>query len=360
MITASTGDDGWFGWDIGNNLTAPDTSQNAASFPSTAPTVVAVGGTALATDTQAHRTAEIVWNENGVDDQNGLSAGSKQGATGGGCSRIYKAQQWQKHYPGYAAAGCKGTRLAADVSALADPNTGFDILDSFGSGGWITIGGTSLASPLTAAMYALAGGSGGAAYPASSLYVNGAVHPASVFDVVPNADLPDFAQGNSFCGGDSTTNCGNFVLDNFGGTTHNPNAFGGGIVDCSFPHKPTDPPSPPPFSSECNTVPGYDGPTGLGTPNSDALYKPTNPTVTIAGPKAPKAHNSLQFKATATESVPSTTVTNYRGGGGTRRRRAHRHRPTHHTYAKAGTYKVRLIVTDTRFQETIKTLRLKI
>ena len=175
VITASTGDDGWFGWDFANN-TATGISQNAArsrrpprrwsrsaarrSPPTTRPTAPRrSSGTRTAWTTTTG------------------SGGSKQGATGGGCSRIYQAQQWQKHYPGYAAAGCKGMRLAADVAALADPQTGFDILDSYGSGGWITIGGTSLSSPLTAAMYALAGGSGGAAYPASSLYVNAAVHP---------------------------------------------------------------------------------------------------------------------------------------------------------------------------------------
>jgi subtilase family serine protease len=352
VITVSTGDDGWFGWDFANN--SGGSSQNAAGFPSTAPTVIAVGGTALATDDQMHRTAEIVWNENGVEDGNGFGVG-KQGATGGGCSRIYPAQQWQKHYPGYAAAGCKGMRLAADVAALADPQSGFDILDSYGSGGWITIGGTSLSSPLTAAMYALAGGSGGAAYPASSLYVNAAVHPTSVFDVVPNPDLSNYAQGNSFCGGTSPAQCGGDVDATFG--THNPNALGAGNVDCSFPHNSSDPPSPPPLSSECNTVPGYDGPTGLGTPNSDALYKHTSPTVTITGPKVAKAHKSLQFKATATESVPSTTVTNYSWKWGDGKSTSTTSPTTHHTYAKAGTYTVHLIVTDSRYQKAIQSAR---
>ena len=73
---------------------------------------------------------------------------------------------------------CGTHRLVADVSADADYLTGFDIYDTFNCGsacsppvpGWLTIGGTSLSSPLIAAMYGLAGGSHGVAYPALTLY----------------------------------------------------------------------------------------------------------------------------------------------------------------------------------------------
>ena len=51
--------------------------------------------------------------------------------------------------------GCAG-RAYADVSADADPATGLKIYDS-GNGGWLLMGGTSLASPLIAAYYAITG-----------------------------------------------------------------------------------------------------------------------------------------------------------------------------------------------------------
>ena len=50
----------------------------------------------------------------------------------------------------------------ADVSAVADPNTGVDVYDTYcdinGCGsGWMVFGGTSVASPIVGSVYALAG-----------------------------------------------------------------------------------------------------------------------------------------------------------------------------------------------------------
>ena len=57
--------------------------------------------------------------------------------------------------------GC-ARRTVADVSAVADPNTGVAVYDSTSSGGsgWMVFGGTSAASPIIAAIYALAGATG--------------------------------------------------------------------------------------------------------------------------------------------------------------------------------------------------------
>ena len=107
-------------------------------------------------------------------------------------------------------------------------------------------------------------------------------------------------------------------------------------------------------------MPGYDGPTGLGTPNSDALYKHTNPKVTIAGPKAPNPHKSLQFKAKATERIAGAKVTSYLWRWGDGKSTTTKFATTHHTYAKAGRYTVTLIVTDNRFQKTVKTMHLTV
>ncbi len=349
VITASTGDDGWFGWDFANNKKG--TSRSRANFPSTDPNVVAVGGTAILLNNNGSRSEEAVWNENGVDDNVGLNKAHSQGAGGGGCSKRYTAKAWQSAYPGYNAARCHGKRLAADISAIADPSTGLDIYDTFGQRGWMTVGGTSLASPVTAALFALAGGSGGAAYPSSSLYVNAHRSASSVFDVVPTSD--GFASGNSFCGGDSTLNCGNFVYNNFGNQTHNPNALGGAIVDCSFPRNNTDPSGPPPRDSECNTVNGLDGPTGLGTPNSLQLFRSTAPTVSLAAPATAKRRASTSFKATAHERLSGIHVNSYAYTFGDGHSSTSGSPTAHHAFARAGTYNVTLKVTDSAHQVVI-------
>jgi hypothetical protein len=64
------------------------------------------------------------------------------------------------------------TRSVADVSADADPNTGLAVYDS-DDHGWIQVGGTSLAAPLVAAAYALTGSAaaaGGYAYDNTSRF----------------------------------------------------------------------------------------------------------------------------------------------------------------------------------------------
>lgn len=72
---------------------------------------------------------------------------------GSGCSSYESKPSFQKD------TGCFH-RTVADVSADADPNTGAAIYDSvayFGQTGWFQVGGTSLAAPLVAAAYALGG-----------------------------------------------------------------------------------------------------------------------------------------------------------------------------------------------------------
>ena len=67
--------------------------------------------------------------------------------TGGGCANGITKPSWQ-HDP-----GCT-FRTQNDVAAVA-----WDVAeyDSYGYGGWITVGGTSIATPLIAGIYGLAG-----------------------------------------------------------------------------------------------------------------------------------------------------------------------------------------------------------
>lgn len=364
VITAATGDNGWFGWDFFNNSGAYNSSQNGASFPSTLPTVVAVAGTTLQLNSDGTRAEEDVWNENGPDDEDGVTNvdgtlfwWGAQGASGGGCSTLYAAKAWQSAYPGYAQAGCNGKRLAADVAAIADPNTGFDVVDSFAnpSAPWITIGGTSLASPVVAAMYALAGGAGGSAYPAASLYTNAASHPSSVSDITLG--------GSGYCAGDTTANCGNDVYNTFldvnQNRTHNPNSVGAGNLDCSFPRDTSDPASPPPFSSECNAVDGYDGASGLGAPGTDGLFRSTAPSVTLTHPSSLRLTHAATFKAGVSEVISGAHATSYTwywgDGHSTTVSSSSSSISTSHTYTRACSCTVTLSVWDSAHQQVIKT-----
>jgi subtilase family serine protease len=130
-----------------------------------------------------------VWNDSGRPSRE--EEFKQFSATGGGCSTLFTAPSWQQNVPGWANTACGTKRLDNDVAAVADPYTGFDIYDSYDCGksceeggigeGWVTIGGTSLSSPLISSIYALAGGSGGVGYPAATLY--GHLGQTSLYDV---------------------------------------------------------------------------------------------------------------------------------------------------------------------------------
>jgi hypothetical protein len=150
--------------------------------------------------------------------------------------------------PGWAASGCGTKRLDNDISAVADPYTGFDIYDSYvcgtyckengGGEGWETWGGTSLASPIIAAIYGLAGGSGGVSYPAATLY--GHVGQTSFFDVTEG--------GNGYCDAEPEPACGD------------PNSKYKEQVDCEG-------------TTACDATAGFDGPSGVGTPKGLGGFK---------------------------------------------------------------------------------------
>jgi hypothetical protein len=139
-ITASTGDAG-FG------------VQSPASFDS----VIAVGGTSLRRDSSARGWHETAWN-----------------GAGSGCSTLNAKPTWQT-----AATKCSG-KASADVSAVADPNTGVAVYDSFafqGVSGWLVFGGTSASSPIIASVYAMS--SHLPSFPASYTWA----HPGGLNDV---------------------------------------------------------------------------------------------------------------------------------------------------------------------------------
>ncbi len=245
VITASAGDDGYLAWDAERA-----DERGYAEFPASSPHVVAVGGTRLEVSVAGAWTGESVWNGDG--------------AGGGGCSIEFAAPYWQSELSGWSSVGCPGHRAVADVSADADPYTGLAVHDTSPRcehryeeevGGkkvqqvahWCTIGGTSLSSPLIAAVFALAGGSGGTAYPARSLYADVRSTPGSVHDVTSGSNGECLKPFDEEEGPD------------------------GGLSGCSSGEE----------GASCEALAicvaraGYDGPSGLGTPAGLSAFAPS-------------------------------------------------------------------------------------
>ncbi len=175
-VTASTGDNGYQG----------------ASYPASSSYVTAVGGTSLTTSSTARGWAETAWS-----------------GAGSGCSTLNTALAAAANL----GTGCAG-RAMADVSAVADPNTGLAVYapTSQSSSSWAQYGGTSLSSPIIASVYAMG--------PQATGYANALpyAHPGNLNDVT-----------------------------------------GGTNGTC-------------PTYQWCHAGAGWDGPTGLGTPNGTAAF----------------------------------------------------------------------------------------
>jgi len=174
-VTASSGDSGYG-------------IQSPASYPD----VIGVGGTSLTKASNSRGWSETAWS-----------------GAGSGCSSLNAKPTWQT-----SVTQCSGDAVA-DVSAVADPNTGVSVYDSTpyqGLSQWEVWGGTSVASPIIASVYALSGNTAG--YPASYTWA----HSSSLFDVTSG----------------SNGSCLKTVL--------------------------------------CNAGVGWDGPTGWGTPNGTGAF----------------------------------------------------------------------------------------
>jgi subtilase family serine protease len=340
-ILASTGDEGWYGWDVFNEGFAPP---QAPQVPASYNTVVGVGGTSLTLTSGGSRATETVWNDNGEDDTDGLGLGAALGASGSGCSTIYTAQAWQQDVAGYSGLGCGATlRNGVDVAADADYLTGFDTFetttswctstDGNGNGcpgsdpGWQTVGGTSLSSPLVAAMWALAGGPASVKYPALTLYGHFHTSPSQLFDVTSG--------DNAFCGGGAAASCD-------GGANVNQDA--GFLMDCMWGPTGTTVLT---NIAQCSARTGYDGVSGVGTPTGVADFQPLSPTAVIASPGTATVGVSHAFSASGSSTpFPGDSITQYKWSWGDGTTTTTASVTTSHTYASAGTKTVTLTVTD--------------
>ncbi len=319
VITASAGDDGYYSYDELDAINEPN-------VPAAYPTVVAVGGTSLDLTSSGTRESETVWNDNGPRDYYQQLLDESLGASGGGCSTLFTAEGWQTHLSDWASTGCGSNRLVSDVSADADYLTGFDIYDSYTctsgcvpSAGWYTYGGTSLASPIIAATYALAGGAHSVPYPALTLYG----HLGAAYDVTTG--------GDGWCDGQSAAEC------------PDPNLLGDGVVDCAY----TSTGSVAAGDLACDAGPGYDGPSGVGTPNGLTAFTATGPKGTVGGPTSIAEGTSGTWTVTATDPFPGGSVTSYtwNWGDGTTSTVTSTGSASH-TYASTGTFTLKVTLKD--------------
>ncbi len=135
-----------------------------ALFPTDTQYVTAVGGTRLTHRRSGGRAwTESVWGHG--------STSATSGGTGSGCSTLEAKPSWQL-VDDTANRGCLN-RTENDVAAVADPSTGVAIYDTYRTGvpaAIFEVGGTSAATPLITAAYALAGPPARGTYPASYLY----------------------------------------------------------------------------------------------------------------------------------------------------------------------------------------------
>ena len=172
-------------------------------FPASSPYVTSVGGTSLEVAANGSYITETGWGSATDQIKNGALVaplpGTFRGGAGGGVSDKFAQPAYQKGVVPDALANSKGggaARVSPDVASLADPYTGFligvspitdDATQTTGAFVTETFGGTSLASPLTAAQVALVqqatGRTVGFANPA--LYAGYKINPTITRDVKP-------------------------------------------------------------------------------------------------------------------------------------------------------------------------------
>ncbi len=209
LLTVSSGDCGFE-----NEACAED--EAGANFPASSPHVLSVGGTSLAESGGVWTST--VWDEGGS-----------------GCSTLFNAPFWESGVGNFAATGCGSDRAIADVAAIGDPQTGVDVYDSTpdvpgARTGWGAWGGTSVAAPIVAGEFALAGGSQGVSYPAATIYGH-AGEAGSLYDVVSGS--------NGVCG--TATICK--AAAGFDGPTGLGSPVGLGAFDVAGTPKSTSPPT---------------------------------------------------------------------------------------------------------------------
>jgi IPT/TIG domain len=148
----------------------------------------------------------------------------------------------------------------------------------------VQIGGTSLATPLIASVFALGGGADGVEYPAKTLYEHALKSPGSLHDVTVGSNgecaLPFLEGGLSACtSAEEAASCASRAI--------------------------------------CLAGTGYDGPTGVGTPDGIAAFKPLPipPTVTSVSPASGTVSGGTPITIKGTGFVAGASVGIGQGSG---------------------------------------------
>jgi hypothetical protein len=216
-----------------------------ASWPASSQFVTSVGGTFLSQNSSGDWTS-AVWNDNGSENTDGIV-----GATASGCSAGEPQPSWGPDSSDSTASSLCANRTENDVSAEADAPSGTDVYDSADCSGYCDLYGTSVATPIITALYALAGTPKANTYPASYLYED----PSGLTPVTSGNDV--------MSGSPLTCESSREYLCN-------------AADSLSSPYK------------------GYNGPTGLGTPNGNLTPFTESKTGDIVSVDNPGTYDVLQ------------------------------------------------------------------
>ncbi|WP_125565951.1 S53 family peptidase [Nocardioides baekrokdamisoli] len=141
---------------LGGGLLGGPGPSAAVDFPASSPYVIGVGGTRLASATTSRvANSGSNWTETAWSCTS-QSTCTGQGGTGGGQSTVFGTPAYQRIYVTAAPFAGRGRRLVPDIAADADPATGLLITTSdpaANSNGQLLVGGTSLATPVSAALF---------------------------------------------------------------------------------------------------------------------------------------------------------------------------------------------------------------
>jgi len=214
------------------------------TFPAALQYVTSVGGTSLRRSGTKRGWTESVW---------GTRNNSPKDGTNSGCSAFLPKPSWQRVDVGFTGACLR--RTENDVSAVANPDTGVIVYDSYRFPGPIEVGGTSASTPIITAIYAIAGAPVRNTYPAEYMYLKS----SHLFDVTKGV--------NGICTGQTYL---------------------------------------------CHGLPGYDGPTGLGTPNGTAAFtirRATRVTLVNPGDKRGTTTRRLSIKIIGLDSRNASKLT---------------------------------------------------
>jgi hypothetical protein len=217
LVLAASGDYGYNNVDMGEGVLSP-------SYPSSAPDVIAVGGTSLYYNGGSSYD-EAVWNDGKF-----TTSAAGQDVMTNGCSKEFAMPSWQ-------AAGLAGTsctlRATADIAAAATffSGGGETAIDCYvgSQGGMVPVEGTSAASPMMAAILTRLG--------------------------LAEKIADSIAQGSNWI----YANPSGF---NDLGSSSYPVHVGGPTSDAA---------NPATCGKLCTVGTGWDGPSGMGTPNGTAL-----------------------------------------------------------------------------------------